>query len=648
MLKYYRYYKILNLEGKIFLKEIKIENLSHSIGTKTLFNAINFSIMNEEKVGLIGRNGNGKSTFLKILASALDPDKGTLTKPSDYQVGYLNQEPDLNETQTVLQTVFEGNTPIMNAVRKYEELLIKLSEQPDDEKIQKQFTKAQQAMDTTDAWNADASAKRILSILGIQNMNQIIGSMSGGQQKRVALAQVLIQTPDLLILDEPTNHLDFEMIRWLENYLTNYKGALLMVTHDRYFLDRVVDKIVELEHGALKEYSGSYQQYVVEKAEREELEASARHKNQQLFKQELAWMREGVRARGTKQKARIERFENLKSKVSQSNAAFGLNIDLASQRLGKQVFKIKNASYSIKDKVLLDDFDYIVQRHDRIGITGANGSGKSTLLNILTGKIELDSGDLVVGETVKIGYYQQDNMDIPGDKRVINYLQEVAEEVAKVDGSHANVSQLLEQFMFPRTQHGAFIRSLSGGEKRRLYLVRLLMERPNVLLLDEPSNNLDIDTLNVLEEYIENFPGAVIVVSHDRYFLDKITDKLLVFEGQGEIIEFFGTADEYFKQAEEKSQQKKADKKIQQTESVKKVAPQKKVKARLSYMEEKEWATIEDDIMELEMKIEEIDEQIIKAGSDYGEVGILFKDKTKLQEILDKKYSRWEYLSEFV
>lgn len=648
MLKYYRYYKILNLEGKIFLKEIKIENLSHSIGTKTLFNTINFSIMNEEKVGLIGRNGNGKSTFLKILASALDPDKGTLTKPSDYQVGYLNQEPDLNETQTVLQTVFEGNTPIMNAVRKYEELLIKLSEQPDNEKIQKQFTKAQQAMDTTDAWNADASAKRILSILGIQNMNQIIGSMSGGQQKRVALAQVLIQTPDLLILDEPTNHLDFEMIRWLENYLTNYKGALLMVTHDRYFLDRVVDKIVELEHGALKEYSGSYQQYVVEKAEREELEASARHKNQQLFKQELAWMREGVRARGTKQKARIERFENLKGKVSQSNAAFGLNIDLASQRLGKQVFKIKNASYSIKDKVLLDDFDYIVQRHDRIGITGANGSGKSTLLNILTGKIELDSGDLVVGETVKIGYYQQDNMDIPGDKRVINYLQEVAEEVAKVDGSHANVSQLLEQFMFPRTQHGAFIRSLSGGEKRRLYLVRLLMERPNVLLLDEPSNNLDIDTLNVLEEYIENFPGAVIVVSHDRYFLDKITDKLLVFEGQGEIIEFFGTADEYFKQAEEKSQQKKADKKIQQTESVKKVAPQKKVKAKLSYMEEKEWATIEDDIMELEMKIEEIDEQIIKAGSDYGEVGILFKDKTKLQEILDKKYSRWEYLSEFV
>lgn len=599
--------------------------------------------MNEQKVGLIGRNGNGKSTFLKILAGALDPDKGSLIKPGDYQIGYLSQEPDLNEKQTVLETVFAGNTPIMEAVRRYEELLVKLNEQPNDEKIQNQFTKAQQAMDTTDAWNADSSAKRVLSILGINNMSQVIGSMSGGQQKRVALAQVLIQTPDLLILDEPTNHLDFEMIRWLENYLINYKGALLIVTHDRYFLDRVVDKIIELENGSLQEYPGNYQQYVTEKAEREELEASSRQKNQQLFKQELAWMREGVRARGTKQKARIERFEKLKNQVSQTKQSFGLNIDLASQRLGKQVFELRDANYKIDQKILLNDFGYIVQRHDRIGITGANGSGKSTLLNVLTRKIELDSGELIVGETVKIGYFQQDNIDIPGDKRVINYLQEVAEEVAKIDGSHANVSQLLEQFMFPRSQHGAFIRSLSGGEKRRLYLVRLLMERPNVLLLDEPTNNLDIDTLNVLEEYIENFPGAVIVVSHDRYFLDKITDKLLVFEGHGKIKEFFGTADEYFKENEEKNAKKKAVKKNTQTKEI----PKEKAKTRLNYMEEKEWATIEDEIMELEMQIEEIDEKIIKAGSDYGEIGILYKDKTSLQENLDEKYKRWEYLSEF-
>lgn len=601
--------------------------------------------MNEQKVGLIGRNGNGKSTFLKVLAGVLDPDQGFLTKPGNYQVGYLSQEPDLNDADTVLETVFQGNTPIMNAVRQYEQLLMQLSEHPDDEKIQKQFTKAQQAMDSNNAWNADSSAKRILSILGIKDMNQIIDSMSGGQKKRVALAQVLIQTPDLLILDEPTNHLDFEMITWLENYLINYKGALLVVTHDRYFLDRIADKIVELENGQLQEYTGNYQSYVTEKAEREEQMTSSRHKANQLYKQELAWMREGVRARGTKQKARIERFEKLKKEVSQTTQSFNLDIDLASSRLGKQVFELHNASYSIEQKVILDNFDYIVQTHDRIGITGRNGSGKSTFLNLLTEKVELDSGELIIGETVRIGYFQQDNIDVPDDKRVINYLQEIADEVSKVDGSHTNISQLLEQFMFPRTQHGAYIRSLSGGEKRRLYLIRLLMERPNVLLLDEPTNNLDIDTLNVLEEYIENFPGAVIVVSHDRYFLDKITDKLLVFEGQGQINEFFGTADEYSKEAEQETDEEKLAKKT--VHHKEKSSHQRKEKTKLNYMEEKEWATIEDEIMDLELKIEEIDEEIIEAGSDYGKIGVLYKDRTSLQEKLDEKYSRWEYLSEF-
>ncbi len=637
--------EIILLEGKIFLKELKIEKLSHTIGTKQLFNQIDFSIFNEEKVGLIGRNGNGKSTFLKILGGKMDSDQGILTKPGDYQIGYLSQEPDLDPDLKVLATVFEGNSPIMQAVRVYEELLVKLNADPNNETIQKQFTKAQQAMDVSDAWNADASAKRILSILGINDLNQTIGSMSGGQQKRVALAQVLIQTPDLLILDEPTNHLDFEMIQWLENYLTNYKGALLVVTHDRYFLDRIVDKIVELENGTLQEYSGSYQKYVEEKAVREEQLASARHKDRQLFKQELAWMREGVRARGTKQKARIERFEKLKGQVNQSTSQFNLSFDLATSRLGKQVYEMKNASYLIDDQVILDNFNYIVQTHDRIGITGANGSGKSTVLNLLTGNLSLDTGEVITGETVRVGYFQQDNIEVPGDKRVINYLQEIADEVSRKDGTHVNISQLLEQFMFPRSQHGAYIRSLSGGEKRRLYLIRILMERPNVLLLDEPTNNLDIDTMNVLEEYIENFPGAVIVVSHDRYFLDKITDKLLVFEGNGQIEEFFGTADEYFK----KEEQIKAEPKVSTKVAHKKVPEKKsKEKVKLSYMEEKEWATIEDEIMTLEMTIEELDAEIIKAGSDYGKVGDLFKEKTASQEKLDEKYSRWEYLSQFV
>lgn len=562
----------------------------------------------------------------------------------------MSQDPDLDLNATVLQTVFAGDTVIMRAVRTYEQAMLELTNAPDDEAIQKQFTNAQQEMDTKDAWNADSTAKKILSILGIHDMTKKLGEMSGGQQKRVALAQVLIQTPDLLILDEPTNHLDFEMITWLENYLKNYKGALLVVTHDRYFLDRIVDKIVELTNGTLEEYPGNYQAYIEEKATREEQQAATQRKNQQLYKQELAWMREGVRARGTKQKARIERFEKLKGKTSSSSQSFHLEMDLASSRLGKQVFELEDANYQIGTTVILDNFDYIVQTHDRIGITGVNGSGKSTFLNLLTGKKELDSGILIVGETVRIGYFQQDNIDVPGEKRVINYLQEIAEEVHRVDGTSINISQLLEQFMFPGSQHGALIRSLSGGEKRRLYLVRLLMERPNVLLLDEPTNNLDIDTLNVLEEYLEEFPGAVMTVSHDRYFLDKVTDKLLVFEGQGRIREFFGTAEEYFEEAQqqEKEAKKVSAAKLKQGSQSKKDSSKIEKKVKLTYMEEKEWTTIEDDIMALEMQIEEIDAGMRQAGSDYERIEDLFKEKNSLQKQLDEKYERWEYLSRYV
>lgn len=617
---------------------------------KPLFDQINFSIIDEQKVGLVGRNGNGKSTFLKVIADEFIPDAGMITKPGGYQIGYLSQEPDLNPEKNVLEIVFDGNTPLMNAVRSYEQQLLELANQPNSEVVQQQFTRTQQTMDTMDAWNADASAKRILSILGINDMHQKISSLSGGQQKRVALAQVLIQTPDLLILDEPTNHLDFEMINWLEHYLMSYKGALLVVTHDRYFLDRVVDKIIELDNGHLEEYSGNYQKYIAEKASREELAAQAQHKNKQLYKQELAWMREGVRARGTKQKARIERFKNLKSQVNSVSSQFNLAIDLPSTRLGKQVFELEDASYQIDDKVILANFDYIVQRYDRIGITGANGTGKSTLLNILTEKTLLDSGLLTIGETVQIGYFQQDNFELPEHKRVINYLQDVAEEVKKLDGTSANISQLLEQFMFPRSQHGMYIRALSGGEKRRLYLVRLLMERPNVLLLDEPTNNLDIDTLNVLEEFINDFQGTVITVSHDRYFLDKVTDKLLVFEGAGKIREFFGTADEYFTEVEHKKSEKKDSEKRLRVgnEATKGAITKTKEKTKLNYLEEKEWAIIEDEIMGLETKLEDIDKEIEQAGSDYNKIETLYKEKTSSQKALEQKYERWEYLSQFI
>ncbi len=638
-------------EGMTVLKELKIEKLSLRTGTKILFENIDFSILNEQKVGLIGRNGNGKSTFLKVIAGSLEPDAGVLSKPGDYEVGYLSQEPDLDLDKNVLETVFAGDTPVMRAVRNYEQKMVELTDDPENEGIQKQFTRAQAEMDTQNAWNADSSAKRILTVLGITDMGKKVGEMSGGQRKRVALAQVLIQTPDLLILDEPTNHLDFEMITWLENYLKSYKGALLVVTHDRYFLDRIVDRIVELANGQLEEYTGNYQAYVEEKARREELQAASDHKANQLYKQELAWMREGVRARGTKQKARIERFEKLKGQVSQTTHGFNLEMDLASSRLGKQVFEFEEASYQIENNVILDDFTYIIQTHDRIGIAGVNGAGKSTFLNILAGKNSLDSGILRVGETVRIGYFQQDNIDVPGDKRIINYLQEVAEEVHRVDGTSLNISQLLEQFMFPTSQHGALIRSLSGGEKRRLYLVRLLMERPNVLLLDEPTNNLDIDTLNILEDYIEEFPGAVLTVSHDRYFLDKITDKLLVFEGDGNIHEFFGTAEEYFSEAQEKEKQVQIEERKEQQEDQLKEQPSRnkpKEKTKLSYMEEKEWATIEDEIMALETQIEELDAGIVEAGSDFGKIDQLYKEKSALQEKLDEKYERWEYLAQYI
>lgn len=597
--------------------------------------------MSNQKIGLIGRNGNGKSTFLKIIAGLFKPDHVEITKPTNYTIGYLNQEPNLDLEKTVLETVFDSEVPIMNVVRKYEQILDQLSTDPSNQQIQNEYTKSQQEMDRFDAWTIDSTAKQILSRLGIVNLSQKIKEMSGGQQKRVALAQVLIQTPDLLILDEPTNHLDFEMIKWLENYLMGFKGAMILVTHDRYFLNRTIDKIYELQDETLVQYSGNYEKYLSQKLEREQILEKQMHKDQKLYKQELAWMREGVRARGTKQKARIERFNELKKRTNSRNESSKLDINLATSRLGNQVFEFENANYMINKNYLLKDFSYIVQTHDRIGITGKNGSGKSTFLNLLSGKLHLKSGVLTIGETVKIGYFQQDNIELPDNKRVINYLQEIAEEVERKDGTTINISQVLEQFMFSTAQHGVYIRSLSGGEKRRLYLVRILMERPNVLLLDEPTNNLDIDTLNVLEEYIEDFPGAVITVSHDRYFLDKVTDKLLIFNGDGKIIEYFDTVDKYF----EKSN-KVVDK--QNTELPKEKIKPKKEKTRLNYMEEKEWDVIEEQITDLEEEIMNIEKAIEDSGSDYEKVEKLFNTKTKQEEQLAYKYERWEYLSQFV
>ncbi|WP_225744075.1 ABC-F family ATP-binding cassette domain-containing protein [Marinilactibacillus sp. Marseille-P9653] len=629
------------------MKELKIENLTHSYGMKTLFDSIDFSITDGQRIGLIGVNGTGKTSLLNILTRQLSPDKGEISKPNDYTIGYLEQKNTLDETKTVLDTVFDGTNAIMSAVRDYESALQQLTNDPTDERAQNHFASAEQKMNSADAWNASASAKSILTRLGITDMQSIVGQLSGGQQKRVALAQVLIQEPDLLILDEPTNHLDFEMIQWLENFLMSYKGALLLVTHDRYFLDHVVNHMVELTHGRLERYVGNYQEYVRLKAEREETQADKTHKQKQLYKQELAWMRAGVKARGTKQQARIDRFTDLKKEVSNTDSNGSLDLNLSGSRLGKKVLELENASFKRDDLVILDEFNLLIQQTDRIGITGENGSGKTTFLNILANQIPLDSGIFEVGETVKIAYYTQTNESMDENKRVISYLQEVAEEVRLADGTSVSVTQLLERFLFDRSSHGTMIGRLSGGEKRRLYLLKLLMQQPNVLLLDEPTNDLDIQTLTVLEEYIQTFSGAVIAVSHDRYFLDKMATKLLVFNGNGSISEYYGKMTEFLEEKNQETNTASTKIKNQNNPPVQK-SSDKKEKTKLSYMEKKEWDTIEDEIAKLEEELEEIQSEMNQAGSDYGVIGELTRRQENLEQKLEVKMERWEYLTEFI
>ncbi|HGF7775884.1 TPA: ABC-F family ATP-binding cassette domain-containing protein, partial [Enterococcus faecium] len=542
---------------------------------------------------------------------------------------------------TVLQAVFQGNSPLIQTVRAYEEALIELGENGEDPDVQKRYAKAEEQMNKEDAWTTDTNAKIILQKLGISELDKKISTLSGGQKKRVSLAQVLIDEPDLLLLDEPTNHLDYEAIEWLENYLKQYRGALLMVTHDRYFLDRVANRIFELSFGKLYEYKGNYEAYVLEKAERDRVEVEQEEKRKRLYKQELAWMRAGVQARGTKQQARINRFEDLKENLYQVNQEDDLELNLATQRLGKKVLEIKDGSYHINDQTLLEHLDLLIQSRERLGITGKNGAGKSTLLNILAGRIPLDSGTMSIGETVHLAYYTQENEEMAPDKRMIAYLQEAAEEAKTADGSQIGVAELLERFLFPRFMHGTLIGKLSGGEKRRLFLLKLLIQQPNVLLLDEPTNDLDIATLTILEDYFRSFPGAVITVSHDRYFLDKVADKLLVFQGNGKQELYYGNMSSYLlKQKETQQPAEKAKPKIQSKEPAE--------KKKLSYMEQKEWETIEDEIAELEEKISLLQEEMNHQGDNFTRLQELQNDVSETEAQLEEKMARWEYLSEWV
>ncbi|WP_284593453.1 ABC-F family ATP-binding cassette domain-containing protein [Enterococcus faecium] len=625
------------------MKELKVTDLKKTYGEKDLFDQISFLVHEKDRIGLIGTNGTGKTSLLNIIAGidSSDGDRQTVFYPTDYRIGYLSQAAEFSDELTVLQAVFQGNSPLIQTVRAYEEALIELGENGEDPDVQKRYAKAEEQMNKEDAWTTDTNAKIILQKLGISELDKKISTLSGGQKKRVSLAQVLIDESDLLLLDEPTNHLDYEAIEWLENYLKQYRGALLMVTHDRYFLDRVANRIFELSFGKLYEYKGNYEAYVLEKAERDRVEVEQEEKRKRLYKQELAWMRAGVQARGTKQQARINRFEDLKENLYQVNQEDDLELNLATQRLGKKVLEIKDGSYRINDQTLLEHLDLLIQSRERLGITGKNGAGKSTLLNILAGRIPLDSGTMSIGETVHLAYYTQENEEMAPDKRMIAYLQEAAEEAKTADGSQIGVAELLERFLFPRFMHGTLIGKLSGGEKRRLFLLKLLIQQPNVLLLDEPTNDLDIATLTILEDYFRSFPGAVITVSHDRYFLDKVADKLLVFQGNGKQELYYGNMSSYLlKQKETQQPAEKAKPKIQSKEPAE--------KKKLSYMEQKEWETIEDEIAELEEKISLLQEEMNHQGDNFTRLQELQNDVSETEAQLEEKMARWEYLSEWV
>lgn len=627
------------------MKELKVENLTRTYGEKVLLNEVNFSIMEGDRIGLIGVNGSGKTSLLNTLTGRDKAEKGSIQKPKDYRIGYLMQDPELDGDKSVFDAVFQGETPILKAVREYEKALEQLNKDPMNETYQHQFSKAEQVMTQEDAWIADTNAKIILTQLGVTQLNQLVSTLSGGQRKRVGLAQVLIQAPDLLILDEPTNHLDFETISWLENYLSQYKGALLLVTHDRYFLDRVVNRIIELSHGDLHFYKGNYMQYVEERAIRQEAAVQAEHKRNQLYKKELAWMRTGAKARTTKQQARIDRFQDLEDNLNQVKLDGQVEVNLEGSRLGKRVYELKDANLTIEHKTILKDFNLLVQSNDRIGIMGKNGTGKSSLLNILAGRREIDSGVYTVGETVRMAYFTQEIEDMDPTKRVIAYLQEVGEEVSTSAGERISVTNLLEQFLFERYTHGTQIGKLSGGEKKRLYLLKLLMQQPNVLLLDEPTNDLDIATLTVLEDYIETFPGAVIAVSHDRYFLDKIGDKMLIFEGEGDIHIHYGSSTSYLEKEQSSDQSTKSTKTKVSAKETEEAKPKEKVK--LTYMEQKEWDTIENDIAELEETIESIQEEMNQTGNDFALLQELQEKLTVKETELENKMERWEYLASF-
>ena len=623
------------------MSDFIVEKLTKSVGDKTVFKEISFIIHDLDRIGIIGVNGTGKTTLLDVVSERIgfDGDVSPFTKANGYKIAYLTQEPEFDDSKTVLDTVLSSDLREMALIREYETLMADYSEDN-----QARLEKVMAEMDSLDAWSIESEVKTVLSKLGLSDLSQKVGDLSGGLRRRIQLAQVLLNDADLLLLDEPTNHLDIDTIAWLTNFLKSSKKTVLFITHDRYFLDNVATRIFELDQANLIEYQGNYQDYVRLKAEQDERDAAALHKKKQLYKQELAWMRTQPQARATKQQARINRFKDLKGEVHQTVNNDDLEINFETSRIGKKVVNFGHVDFAYEDgKPILSDFNLIMQNRDRIGIVGDNGVGKSTLLNLINGDLVPSAGILDIGETVRIGYFSQQIKDMDESKRVINYLQEVADEVKTTVGT-TSITELLEQFLFPRSTHGTQIAKLSGGEKKRLYLLKILIEKPNVLLLDEPTNDLDIATLTVLENFLNGFGGPVVTVSHDRYFLDKVANKILAFEDGG-VREFFGNYTDYLDEKAFLQEQAALLEKEKAQASVK-VEKVKEDKKRMSYFEKQEWATIEDEIADLEAKIEEIEAAMLENASDYGQLATLQRDLESANETLLEKYERYEYLSE--
>ncbi len=617
---------------------LTVEKLHKSFGNRVLFDEITFGINKGDKIGIIGVNGTGKSTLLKIVAGVEHGDSGKIVTMNGLKIGYLPQTPSFYTKGTVLQQIFESDDKIMKLVKEYEAALAKNIENPSDTYWQKQTALLTEQMDKAKAWSLESEAKTILTKLGITQFQQEVSQLSGGQRKRVALARALISPVDLLILDEPTNHIDNDTVEWLEKHLSHYTKAILMVTHDRYFLDRIANRTIELEKGKLYSYEGNYSKYLELKAQREELEQAGEKKRQNFLRTELEWVRRGAQARTTKQKARLQRFEEISSQKAPEERN-GIEISAGSSRLGKKTIIAEHISKKYDDKTYIHDFSYIVLHHDRIGIIGKNGCGKSTLIKMLSGDLKPDSGSIEIGDTVKIGVFSQENDDMDVNQKVIDYVKDVAEYVPTADG-RISASQMLEKFLFPSDMQRGPISMLSGGEKRRLYLLKVLMNAPNILFLDEPTNDLDIQTLTILENYLDTFSGAVITVSHDRYFLDKMANRIFAFEENGIIKQYEGGYNDYKQKAEQKEVISEKIAKKQPFQN-KKHRPKK-----MSYHEQREYEVIGDMIHHLEQNLENLQKEETEAVSDYIKLQEIVKQKEIVEQELEKAMERWIYLSE--